>query len=212
VPAANTGSEPASDGGAESVPVEAAPAPTSEAPAAPPLPEKTTVLHVGDSFAGALGIALNDELKQSGVRGVLKYKTASYLPTWAWEPDLELHLANYHPDLVIVTLGANELEVEDPTIRIKPIRRIVERIGDRPCVWVGIPLWEGARGLLLDVIKANVAPCVYLDSSALYPDMPRARDKIHPNTAARVEWAKRVALWLAKHRKPKGEKVWAIEP
>jgi lysophospholipase L1-like esterase len=169
------------------------------------------VLHIGDSFAGALGIELNRRFKEHGVRGVLRYETSSYIPTWASDAKLSGYLAQYDPDLVLVTLGANELEVVDPTIRVRTIRKLVERLEGRTCVWVGVPLWDGARGALLDVIREHCAPCVYLDSNHLFPDMPRARDNIHPSMQAREEWAARVLDWLATHRAPTDAKLWAIE-
>jgi lysophospholipase L1-like esterase len=175
-----------------------------------PLPEGTTVLHIGDSFAGALGIELNRAFKEAGVRGILKYQTSTYIPTWAWSKDLDTYLWSFHPDLVLVTLGANELEVPDPTQRIPAIQRLVKRIGDRPCVWVAPPLWQGARDALLSVLRDNVAPCVYLDSSEIVPDLERARDGIHPSMSARKIWARKMFDWLARHRSPTPDRPWTI--
>ncbi|HEX9618997.1 MAG TPA: SGNH/GDSL hydrolase family protein [Polyangiaceae bacterium] len=199
--------------GADADPAARAKAPAAPEPARTPQPpEGVTVLHIGDSFAGALGIDLNRRLKEAGVRGILRYETSSYIPTWASEPKLATYLATYDPDLVLITLGANELEVVDPSIRIRTIERLVRRFDGRPCVWVGVPLWKGARGVLLDVIREHCAPCVYLDSNRLFPDMPRARDGIHPSIPAREEWARRVLAWLSAHRAATEERVWAIEP
>jgi lysophospholipase L1-like esterase len=168
------------------------------------------VLHIGDSFAGALGLDLNRELKAAGVRGILKYQTSSYIPTWASGKDLELYLANYNPDLVLVTLGANELQIPDPQERVRTIRKLVSRIGQRPCVWIGPPLWEGARPALLEVIREQCAPCIYLDSTAYLPNLARARDGIHPSGPARTEWAAKVMRWLVERRDPKGPRPWSM--
>jgi len=164
------------------------------------LPQGTTVLHIGDSFAGALGIELNALLKAQGVRGVLKYETATYIPTWASSKDLDRHLDRYRPDLVLVSLGANELEIPEPEARAPTIQRLVKRLGGRPCVWVLPPLWKGARPALLDTIRGSAAPCVILDSGALTPDLPRMRDRIHPSMDARRVWAEAVVGWLRTHR------------
>lgn len=177
---------------------------------APELPRGTTVLHIGDSFAGALGIDLNVELKAAGVRGILRYETATYIPTWAFGKELDKYLGQFNPDLVLVTLGANELEIPDPAQRIPTIHRLVARLGGRPCVWVGAPLWKGARPALLDTIREACAPCVYLDSSALVPELPRARDHIHPSIEARKTWAKAVLGWLASHRARAGSRPWEL--
>ncbi len=176
----------------------------------PELPKGSTVLHIGDSFAGALGIELNKVLDKAGVRSLLRFETSTYIPTWAYDKKLPEYLAQYKPDLVLVSLGANELQNPEPEKRIPLIRRIVEKIGNRSCVWVAPVLWEGANPRLLEVIRANVAPCSYLDSNAFVSHMPRARDKIHPSMEARPDWAGVIARWLAYHRKPTAENPWTL--
>jgi hypothetical protein len=201
---------PAAVAGATNASLGAEPVPAAEN-ASYDLPKGTTVLHIGDSFAGALGIELNREFKDAGVRGILKYETATYIPTWAWGKDLEKYLSKYHPDLVLITLGANELEIPDPAQRGPTIRHLVERLAGRPCVWVAPPLWHGARPALLDVIRESCAPCAYLDSGELVPALPRAKDGIHPAMAARKEWARAVIKWLGEHRRARDGQPWSVE-
>jgi lysophospholipase L1-like esterase len=181
-------------------------------PGPPALPHGTTVLHIGDSFAGALGLDLNAELKAAGIRGILKYETSTYIPTWASGKELGKYLDRFQPDLVLITLGANELGIPDPAARIPTIHRLVARLGGRPCVWVAPPLWDGARPDLLETIRASCAPCAYLDSTALVPGLPRTHDKIHPSMEGRKTWAKAVVSWLAEHRAPNGSHPWDIVP
>jgi lysophospholipase L1-like esterase len=176
----------------------------------PEMPKGTTVLHIGDSFAGALGIELNKVLEQSGVKSVLRFETSTYIPTWAHEKKLGDYLSQYKPDLVLISLGANELQNPEPEKRISLIHKLTERLGNRQCVWVAPVLWEGASPKLLEVIRANAAPCIYLDSNAFITHMPRARDKIHPSMDARPDWARVIARWLAYHRKPTVEQPWAL--
>jgi lysophospholipase L1-like esterase len=183
-------------------------------PAADPqpaaLPKDTVVLHVGDSFAGALGPDLNLQLQAQGVRGVLKQEKATYIPTWASRKELSGYLQQYKPDLILVTLGANELGIVRPEERGETVERLVRRFGDTPCVWIGIPLWKGANPTLLEVIRQHVAPCRYLDSNALLPDLERAKDGIHPSLAARKIWAEAVVKWLAEQRAPNADKPWRL--
>ena len=184
----------------------------SESAEAKPLPSGTTILQIGDSFAGALGIDLDRDLKEEGVRGVLRYETSTYIPTWASNKDLAGYLNRYDPDLVLITLGANELEIPDPKARIPTIHRLVSRLEGRACVWVAPPLWEGARPDLLATIRDACSPCVYLDSSALVPGLERMRDHIHPSTKGRKVWAKAVLEWLRAHRDPSGSRPWDLKP
>jgi hypothetical protein len=47
-----------------------------------------------------------------------------------------------------------------------------------------------------------------MDTQAIYPDMPRLNDKIHPTIPARKEWAKRVVDWLSRERHPTSSEPW----
>ncbi len=174
-----------------------------------PLPAGTLVYHFGDSFAGALGPPLNQELAKSQVRGILHYETSSYITTWASGRDIERLVANANPDLVIITLGANEIELTNPAQRAPAIRRLVAQLRGRPCVWIAPPLWEQDSGLL-SVVQDNCAPCAYLDSTAQVTDLPRKKDGIHPSKPGQEAWAKVVAEWLAEHRSPTPGRPWNL--
>ena len=219
-PTATAPSAPADSGNAlasadsETKPSPAANTPTTTVaaePAAEPLPKGTRVLQIGDSFAAALGGELSKLFKEAGIRSTLEFKTASYIPNWSYEGDVPKFVANYRPDLVLITLGANEIEIPKPEERIKPIKHLVSTLGGRPCVWIAPPLWKPDTGLL-QVIRDNVAPCRYLDSNALVHDLPRGRDKIHPSTEGRQIWAKIVFDWLAKERVGSATQPWALKP
>ena len=213
-PAPSASAEPPQPADSKTKPNPALAAPTPVAtpePAAEPLPKGTKVLQIGDSFAAALGIDLGKLLKGAGVRTSLEYKTASYIPNWSYEGDIPKFISNYQPDLVLITLGANEIEIPKPEERIKPIRHLVSTLGGRPCVWIAPPLWKPDTGLL-KVIRENIAPCRYLDSNALVHDLPRAKDKIHPSSEGREIWAKVVFDWLVKERAGSPKQPWALKP
>jgi hypothetical protein len=205
---------PAADPSASEPLREAAPSPPAQAAAPagaspPELPVGTKVLQVGDSFAAALGIELGKRFKSVGVRTSLEYRTASYVPTWAFGPELPKLISSYQPDLVLITLGANELEIPEPAQRAGAVQRLVKKLGDCPCVWILPPLWKQDTGLM-QVIKDNSSPCKVLDSSALVKDLPRGPDHIHPNAQGRELWADAVFQWLKQAREPGGPKPWSL--
>ena len=177
-----------------------------------PLPKGTKVLHVGDSMADALGKSLRRELKQLGVANRLKAKEATYIPEWAgYKHGFRGLLKSYKPDLVIITLGGNEVAMPDPSVRARPVRKMVKLIGDTPCLWIAAPLWPGARHTgVLDVIRDNCAPCIYVDTNKLIGAMDRTRDKIHPTIRERKRWARYMIRWLRHNRDPKGSKPWSF--
>ena len=186
--------------------------PATAPPPAPTIPEGTTVLHVGDSMAGALGIELNRALREAGVHSILRFKTASFIPNWASGPEIPIYMQRYNPDLTLISLGANEVQIEDPTIRINAIRKLVGRLGGRPCVWIAPPLWKAGDTGLLPIIRENCAPCRFMDTNALVKNMPRVSDKIHPTMAARKVWAKFVVGWLVRQRDTRAGQPWALLP
>jgi len=180
---------------------------TPEQPAAPP--EGTLILHVGDSFAAALGIPLGKRFKQAGMRSALEFKTASYIPTWAFGEDLPSFVRKYNPDLVLITLGGNEIEIVNPEQRAGAIHRLIKKLDGRPCVWIAPPLWKPDTGLM-EVIRKNAAPCRYMDTNRIISAMERGPDKIHPSTPAREAWADVVYAWLLRERAPQAEKPWTL--
>ena len=170
------------------------------------LPAGTLVLHVGDSFAGSLGQPLAKRMKAAGLRYLLEYLDASYIPTWASAPELNKYLAK-NPDLVIVTLGANEFELSVPETRANTVKRLVRRFEGRPCVWVTPPRWKPDTGIL-NVIHENLKPCRFLDSDTIVTGLPRRKDGIHPNDEGRELWAEAVLTWLIRERKTGAERPW----
>jgi hypothetical protein len=114
----------------------------------------------------------------------------------------------------LITLGANELDVPEPSQRARQVRRLVEQLGGVPCVWIAPPLWPAARHkvALLTAIRESCAPCRYLDSTAVVGELPRLRDGIHPNIPARDRWAKAVLEWLARERDTAGPRPWDLKP
>ncbi|NLE85768.1 MAG: hypothetical protein GX607_05165 [Myxococcales bacterium] len=178
-----------------------------------PLPAGTTVLHVGSSTAGALGIDLKRELEERGVRCVLRFKESTFIPQWAGEEmGLRKLLANYNPDLVIISLGGNEVTMPNPGARASAIRRIVQMVGDRPCLWIGTPKWEARPHTgILDVIRENSGSCHYIDTDALVPNLEPLPDGIHPTFNERRRWARAMIRWLEHNRDPDGPLPWSIK-
>jgi hypothetical protein len=168
-------------------------------PVAPALPRNTSVLHVGDSFVLAgFSQGLRARMEEVGARYRVKSEQSSYTVTWAAR--LEQLLTDTKPDLVIITLGANEVANVDPPSHAYAVRRIARLVGDRPCVWVLPPLWRKDTGII-DVIRQNSAPCRLFDSDAqVRHPIPRQSDKIHPTKEGGQIWADAFWAWLEAER------------
>ena len=169
--------------------------------APPPIPPNTAVLHIGDSFVLAgFSQALKPRMKALGARYEVKSEQSSYTVTWAAR--IERVIADTQPDLVIITLGANEVTNVTPPAHAPAIRRIVHTIGQRPCVWVTPPLWRKDTGII-DVIRENSAPCRLFDSDTMVSaPIARMPDKIHPSVTGGAVWADAFWAWLEAERAP----------
>lgn len=178
----------------------------------PPLPRGSTVLTVGDSMAQALGVSLGRRLKQRGLRHFMAAKAGTRLSDFAG-PRMALwqDLAFHDPDLVIISLGGNEVTLSEPKHRVWAIEKLLELVGDRPCIWVATPLWPGFDDAgILEVIRAHVGHCRYVDTNALIPHMERTGDRIHPTWPERENWADLMVRWLLHNRRPDGPRPWSL--
>jgi hypothetical protein len=193
---------------------QAAPAAEAAPPAPPPIPKGTAVLLVGDSFALAgFTQALKPRMKDLGVRYEVRAETSSFTTTWAGK--MEILVANTQPDLVILVLGANEMSNIEPVTHAPAVKRIVEGIKGRPCVWVTPPLWKKDTGMM-DVIREYSAPCRFFDSDLFIKEpLPRQADKVHPTDAGGAIWADAFWAWLDRERAPadgSNASPWRLKP
>jgi acyl-CoA thioesterase-1 len=150
-----------------------------------------TVLHVGDSMVGGDGgltKALERLFKAAGARFFRDYKVSESIATYDRSPRLKALLARHNPDIVIVTLGANDVFLPYPAVFTRYVKSIVARIGARECYWMAPPLWRPDTGIV-HIIRDNVAPCVFFDGSDL--SLERRGDGIHPTDRGGEEWAAR---------------------
>jgi hypothetical protein len=176
---------------------------------APPIPARTIVLHVGDSFLMA-GFAqtLRPKMKELGAHYEVRSEQSSYTTTWPLR--LGKLVGDYHPDLVIINLGANEVQLMELEGRAQAVERMIKTIGNRPCVWVTPPLWRKDTGII-SVIREHSSPCRFFDSDVLVGrPITRQHDAIHPDAAGGEAWAEAFWRWLLAERAPApkpGEKL-----
>jgi len=189
--------------------------PTPPAAEAPAVPKGTWVLHIGDSFVHAwLQQNLRPRFEATGTGYVVDATTATYTTSWASDPDLEKWLAR-RPSLVLVTLGANEVDMPAPAEHSRPVEQLVRKIAEASvsCVWMTPPMWKKDSGIL-QVIHDHSTPCLFFDSDAVMGGLredERQRDRIHPNERGGARWREALGDWLGDHRDP-SRPGWALLP
>jgi len=160
-----------------------------EPAAAEPSLTGKVVLHVGDSMVGGtIGLtkALDARFSGEGAKFLRDYKVSESIVSYDKSPKLKDLLAKHRPDIVIITLGTNDVFVPYPAAMIPNVKSIVSRLGARECYWMGPPTWKPDTGIV-HVLRDNVAPCKFYDASNLR--LQRASDGIHPTDRGGAEWA-----------------------
>ncbi len=173
------------------------------------LPKGTVVLHVGDSFVhSGLTQGLRPKLEALGVRYDVHAEKSTNSLDWAKRvPGL---VASTQPDLVIITLGGNEIGSQHLDVEARAVKRIVQAIGDRPCVWTTPPLWRDESGVF-DTIQESLAPCRFFETDVVVGKfIPRREDKIHPTPEGGAMWADALYGWLMVERTG-APKPWSMK-
>jgi hypothetical protein len=181
--------------------------------ATPPDHPGGLVVHVGDSFAKAyFSQRLKPRFRAEGAQYYVESTKSTYTTTWANDPKLDAWLGS-RPSLVVVTLGANEVLMPDPSLHAGAVRQIARKIhaAGAACIWVTPPLWRPDTGFM-QVIHDHCAPCLFFDSDAVLGGLgpgEREDDRIHPNERGGARWAAAFWSWLADHRDPAGP-AWSL--
>ncbi|HYJ47719.1 MAG TPA: hypothetical protein VEV81_13975, partial [Pyrinomonadaceae bacterium] len=91
--------------------------------------QNKTVLLVGDSMAEGVGPWLKKKVESVGGRFIDGHERSSTIIFWQEGGKLQEKLAEYHPDIVFIALGSNEIFIEKPEIRAPLIQQMVSEIG-----------------------------------------------------------------------------------
>ena len=137
-----------------------------------------------------LGVYLQERVVAQGGKFFHISKPSSTTLSWTEGRTLQDLVLRTRPDIVIVVLASNELFVPNPHARTQDVRTIVQRIGDRPCLWIGPAPWLPEKGII-GVVRESSGPCRFFDSSGL--TLERGPDHIHPTLSGGKTWAN--AVW-----------------
>lgn len=154
---------------------------------------KMRILIFGDSMLEWMTKRLCDYTMESGydLSSVIWYSSSTKL--WSETDTLQYFLDRIKPDYILLCLGSNELFVRDLSKREKYIAKIVDRISNKPFVWISPPNWKPDTGIN-DLIIQAVGRDRYFDSRQL--ELERASDNAHPTRTSAALWADTIVSWL----------------
>ncbi len=153
-----------------------------------------TILFIGDSMLEGLGPRLASYCDKNGHKLIEVIWYSSSTLVWGETGRLTELINEYHPNYIMVCLGANELYVPDIKNARRPhMKKILAEIGDIPYVWIGPPNWDEDTGIN-DLIAQEVDEgCFYLSANDHFE---RSRDGAHPTRASAHQWMDRVVKWM----------------
>ena len=115
---------------------------------------------------------------------------------WATSGRVKECIQKYRPDYIIISLGGNELFVNDIIARrTKYVKQIVADFAGIPYVWIGPPNWKKDTGINKMIQSVVPKGNFYLSYT---PDQhyERAKDGAHPTPASAAKWADRICKWI----------------
>lgn len=155
-----------------------------------------SVLHVGDStlgFTQGLALEMSTRFETIGVRYDAHTDASAGLHSFATSRKLEELVRQKSPDVVLLTLGMNNLTALHAEQYEADVRSIVEQVGGRPCWWVGPLSINRPDNGLIALLARTTAPCGWTSSYELV--IERQPDAIHPTQRGASKWADEI--WTA---------------
>lgn len=156
-----------------------------------------TILFFGDSMLDGLYPRLAAYADENGHELYVVIWYSSTSEVWGKSNRLNEYIEKYHPDYIFISLGANELFVNDiAEKRDKYVKNIISNIGDIPYLWIGPPNWKPDTGIN-NLIASNTAPgCFFLTNGMQFS---RKKDGAHPTNESSNEWMDSIARWMPLH-------------
>ncbi len=153
-----------------------------------------TILFIGDSMLEGLAPRLAAYCDKSGHKLIEVIWYSSSTLCWGETARLTELIKTYHPNYIMVCLGANELYVPDIKRARRPhVKKMLAEIGDIPYLWIGPPNWDEDTGIN-DLLAQEVDEgCFYLSAKDHFD---RSRDGAHPTRASAQQWMDRVIKWM----------------
>lgn len=157
---------------------------------------KKNILFIGDSMLERLSPRIAAYAEENGhqMNTVIWYGSSTEV--WATSGRAKECIQKYRPDYIIISLGGNELFVNDIIARrTKYVKQIVAEFADIPYVWIGPPNWKKDTGINKMIQSVVPKGNFYLSYT---PDQhyERAKDGAHPTPASAAKWADRICKWI----------------
>jgi len=154
---------------------------------------RKTLLLTGDSMGDGLFMRLLQLQKQNRWQIIYKPWYGSTTKQWASCQRLADYIETYQPDLLIFTLGSNELFTKLSPKKTQFVHEIVKQMQPIPFVWVGPPNWKPDWGLD-SMLQKEIGLENYFVSKELA--FERKKDGAHPTPKSAAVWLDTIGNWI----------------
>lgn len=117
---------------------------------------------------------------------------------WGDSDKVDNYIKEYKPDFIFVTLGSNEVFLQNFDARAPNVKKLISKFGKIPFVWVGPPIWVENRGFD-DMMERTLPKGTYFKTDM---ELQRGPDHIHPTPKAGVQWTDSVMRWMRRSPHP----------
>lgn len=152
------------------------------------------ILIFGDSMTHYLAMSIAEYGTKNNYKITGVTWESSSIPGWSHSGKIKKYIGQVHPDFIIVSLGANELELKNYDRRIPEVEKIVEQFDSIPFIWVGPPLWKEDKGLYS--MLSGVLPKGVVFRAGEDVKIARGGDHVHPTRKGAQEWADTLMRWI----------------
>ena len=116
---------------------------------------------------------------------------------WGSTPKLPTLVKTYKPDVILVSLGMNELFEQKPSRFKAQVDAIKAAAGDVPVIWVGPPSWPGhGKGETLNSWLADEMGDGHFFRSFDLKLPRQSKTNPHPTRQGMIEWMDAVVNWI----------------
>lgn len=153
----------------------------------------------GDSMTFNLALRLAQYARHNGHSIHSVNWDSSNTRIWAESDTLEYFMRKFKPTFIFISLGSNEMYFKNPRTRLPYVKKILEKIGDIPYVWIGPPNWEEDTGINQMLLENTRRGSFFLSQGM---NFKRKKDKIHPTRESSAMWVDSIMRWLPKSSHP----------
>jgi hypothetical protein len=166
--------------------------------------QKRKVILIGDSLGQGLSWGFEKYADDYNIHFKSFAKQSTTTKDWYHEANLEEEIKNFNPDIILISLGANEFSGNNIISKLN-IMKLKHKINQycTKLIWI-LPPIEKAKEYN-NIVKEIFTDKMVFDSNQI--ELPRGKDKVHPTRNGFFQWTNIIYNCCMKNKLEKPECV-----